>query len=769
MKPTDGRDLSPQIEMILRQIETLPTLSPVATRLLEVAGAEDADLDRIVEIIESDPALTARMLGLCRRADKGWGDRITTVRRAVVMLGLEAVQAAALSVAVYDVMESYAPDEPEESAPGTTLRFEREGFWRFLIATASASELIAEVHPEMGVEPEEAFVAGLLHGLGKLILDMILPRSYGRVLAFSERRQAASPEAEQMFLGVDHHTAGKRLAEHWGMPYAIQDVMWLYGQRPGSLPDVPHRRLIGLVSVARTLCRHLHLGWSGDFNHPEALDGPRGVCAAFGMDAARINATAERLHESVLHRCLVLGLEDQSTPQMLLRSVTAANQRLGRLTALFEQRSRQTHRQTRVLGAISDFHGAWRPGRSVVDTLGEVVRSAAGFAGQGFYATIYQPRDGEPWQLCQFNAEGRLLRTTGVDTPPDSSWRPPSLSRICEPGSLSVGALSILPWLTDYLVDAGDLRKVQILPLRMGEDDQNAAAALLHDRDLAALADRQALQALVTTWASGVVAAAQHDGARKLGERLASANRSLADTQARLSEAQSMARLGEMAAGAAHEMNNPLTVISGRAQLLAVQVRDDQDRAAARAIADAAQQLSDLITSLRLVASPPAPHLLTGPVHAWIAQGVRLGAQRAGAAQDLVQTVIDGKVGAATLDAELLASALAEVIANALQAGGSAPVEVRVQMTGSDSRISISVTDQGAGMTPRALQHAFDPFFSDKPAGRRTGLGLTRARTIVELHGGEISLSSRPGEGTCATISLPVTPAETPSLARPAA
>ena len=58
-------------------------------------------------------------------------------------------------------------------------------------------------------------------------------------------------------------------------------------------------------------------------------------------------------------------------------------------------------------------------------------------------------------------------------------------------------------------------------------------------------------------------------------------------------------------------------------------------------------------------------------------------------------------------------------------------------------------------MSTRALQHAFDPFFSEKPAGRRTGLGLTRARRLVELHGGEVSLQSAPGEGTTATISLP--------------
>ena len=156
-----------QIEMILAQVDNLPTLSTIATRLLEIGNVEDADLDQLVEVIETDPALSARLLGLCRRADKGLGDRITTVRRAVVMLGLEAVQAAALSIAVFELMEQVAPNLDDEIAAGsgneTSVEFDREGFWRHSIAVGSASELIAECVAVMEYAGSAEDIARICH------------------------------------------------------------------------------------------------------------------------------------------------------------------------------------------------------------------------------------------------------------------------------------------------------------------------------------------------------------------------------------------------------------------------------------------------------------------------------------------------------------------------------------------------------------------------------------------------------------------------------
>lgn len=736
-----------QAELILAQVEALPTLSPVATRLLEVVSSSDADAAQVVRLIESDPAMSARILSLCRRADKGLGDRISTVQHAVVMLGLSAVQAVVLSVSVMELARSgrFEPEVPG----GFRERFDRPGFWRHAIAVACAADFLARDHPAKKVKPPDAFIAGLLAGLGKVALAAVMPRAYSGVLATCEERGCAAAPVERAVLGIDHHTAGKRLAEHWALPHALQDVMWLHGQPPASIPDLPHKALITLVTVADALVRQLHLGWSGEFGMAPDIGA---LCADAGLDRAAVDRVIPEIHAEVGERCRILGVDAPAAPDLLLRSIAAANARLGALNAALEQRSRQARRQARVLEAIADFQSRSHATRGLASVLGEVARSAAGVLGGRVFTFVVQARAGEACQIMQCSGGGELLRADSAELPGPGDE---GLAERLGPGpARGLSGLGLLPWLSDYAVEARELGRVALVPLWTAREagPEGGAAAMLHEIDPGP-GSTEPIGALVSCWGAAIAGACRHEGARRLSEEIAQVNRALVEAQARLSEAESMARLGEMAAGAAHEMNNPLAVISGRAQLLASRLTQPADIASAEAIRRATQELTELISSLRLVASPPTPRagrvaadeLIGRAVEFVDGKGLDVGRVR--------HVSVPGLTVQA--DRELLARAVSELIANALEASPEGIVEVGAEREAGDGRLLITVRDRGPGMSARAMQHAFDPFFSEKPAGRQTGLGLTRARRLVELHGGRLAVANGPSGGVVARVWIP--------------
>ncbi|MCW5775264.1 MAG: HDOD domain-containing protein [Phycisphaeraceae bacterium] len=727
-------------ELVLQQVDALPTLSPVATRLLAVGSADDADLDEIVTLLESDPALTARILGLCRKAAHGLGDRVTTVRRAIIMLGLEAVQSSVLSVSVYDLMSGASKRRRREPAQGSAA-FDREGFWKHALGVACAAELFAHRYRKLAVRPDEAFTAGLLHGVGKLALDLVLPEAYQRVVMVAQQRGCDSAPVERGVIGIDHHTAGRRIAERWGIPDELRDVMWLHAQPLSSLPADSPRELIALVTLAKALCREMHIGWSGDFGPPPPS---RSVCEQAGLDAAAIDHVATHLHDSAAQRFQVLGLDARPTPQLLLQSIANANRRLGDLYAAADRRARQAKRSAGALEAIETFLADHDAARGTIETIGAIARSAARTLGPTRWSALLRRHEGEPWLAVRFGPEGRVEHAAAV--PRDASSK---LSAAIASGGRNV------PTLPSGALDATGLRAQPSTAFRVQRGTGASQVCLLLSDETPAANDLTPSDALLATWAAALDAAARHEQAQRISEQLAEVNRSLVEARDRLAETEALVRLGEVTAGAAHEMNNPLTVISGRSQLLARRLNDDADRASAEAIARAATDLSDMITALHLLATPPTPAIQRIGLRALIDAAIDEAHRRTGVTPE---TEIDLGDAPAVIDAdrELLVRALSEVICNALEAAPGCLIRVLAQTDPVDSRLLVRIVDQGPGMSAKAARHAFDPFFSEKPAGRQTGLGLTRARRIVEIHGGEIALQSEPDHGTTATISLPL-------------
>jgi signal transduction histidine kinase/HD-like signal output (HDOD) protein len=736
----DPRQPAPQraerVDLILHQLDSLPTLSSVAVRLLQLTADDEADAQEIIALVASDPSLTSKVLALCRRHSRGRGSEVSSIERAVLLLGFEALRYIVLSVQVFEVIDSMAGVGGETGSQKPI--FDREAFWLHSLSTAIAAERLAE-HGTLArsVSPSEAFTAGLLHDLGQLALHVVLPESFDRVCRITEMHSASLDHACRQIIGLDTHTVGKRLAEHWRLPQALVDAIWLNGQAPQSLPATDHHALVAVVSLADALVRSRYIAAGA---HGSRFESISALCIPVGIDPSAVEAITADLHEETAERAEALGLSVDHDHGSLLRAILRANESLARANLGMRMREQIAQRQSKVLAAISEFHQALSADAGYVDVLTEIAQSASRTLQAAVTAAVYESTDGHGWRLIRIGANGRAFGSRIVNPPVDAV----PLDAFMRDVRSGASAAMLLPWLGEYLPETPPLRNVRLLPLRAGR------ALLLMDGETPS---ENELSELMQCWQASLSSGAQRDAAAHLTERLAESNRTLLDTRQALSRSQTMATLGEVASGAAHEMNNPLTIMSGRSQLLASRLTDPDLHAAAMEIVNQSHRLSDMITALRSFAEPIDPSIRTVDLGDLVLRAVQQsGAQERSRPQ--VNTVFAEGAPQVHVDPDLIGAALTELVRNALEAKGCTHIELRVQTDPLDGRLKIEVRDNGSGLSEHALTHAFDPFFSAKPAGRQPGLGLARASRFVEAHGGRITLVNAPSGGAIATIWL---------------
>jgi signal transduction histidine kinase len=226
--------------------------------------------------------------------------------------------------------------------------------------------------------------------------------------------------------------------------------------------------------------------------------------------------------------------------------------------------------------------------------------------------------------------------------------------------------------------------------------------------------------------------------------------------------AEKMAALAEFAAGAGHEINNPLAVIAGRAQLLLRGETDPERRRDLAVIHAQAMRITEMIADLRLFATCPEPERqmvdLVALVHE-VVESLRPVAEQQQTA--LVEGSISPKPAAmASSGLQILADPVQLTVAiralcqNSLEALGSHG-RVEVSVGSMEGEMRIGVADDGPGVKADQLPHIFEPFYSARQAGRGVGMGLSKCWRIVTAHGGHIEVRSGPGSGAGFTICLP--------------
>ena len=223
-----------------------------------------------------------------------------------------------------------------------------------------------------------------------------------------------------------------------------------------------------------------------------------------------------------------------------------------------------------------------------------------------------------------------------------------------------------------------------------------------------------------------------------------------------LPDASKLEALAEFAAGAGHEINNPLATIIGRAQLLLKDERDPQRRQMLLAIGAQAYRVRDMIGDAMLFGRPPAPELQSVDLASVVSD--ILSKQADGLAADNCTVSVEIPIGLPLkADSTQLAIVLSELLRNSRQAlqsiGGG---EIRVRANSRNEFAIIEIEDRGQGFSEIERQHAFDPFYSGRQAGRGLGFGLSKCWRIIQQHAGRIEIESAPAGPTIVRVIWPL-------------
>ena len=230
----------------------------------------------------------------------------------------------------------------------------------------------------------------------------------------------------------------------------------------------------------------------------------------------------------------------------------------------------------------------------------------------------------------------------------------------------------------------------------------------------------------------------------------------------RLREVARLSSLGELAAGVAHEINNPLTSVLGFSQLLMLEDLPQGVREDLEIVHSEANRAAKIVHNLLSFARRPDPVKMYMDVTLVLDRALEMKTYDFQVGNIEVSRDFSADLPCTMVDAQELIQVVLNILNNAEQAmrcpRGQGRLTVRT--TSSKERIKVSISDDGPGIPAEHLARIFEPFFTTKAAGEGTGLGLSISYGIVHQHGGDIWAESTPGEGTTFHIELPITGGE---------
>ena len=237
-------------------IKNMPSLPTSVAKVLEICNnpqTSPADLNLVISL---DPVLVGRVLKLINSAYYSIGQHVTSLVRAIIVLGINTVKNLALSSSVVGSLSS------SKTSKGLNM----EGFWRHSLCVGVAAKAIAKKRGIDSKQLEEYFTAGLLHDIGKIPMNAVLSANYMLAVGSSDRDRLSLFRMEDRTLGINHSAAGAMIVKAWNLEGSVGDVI-IYHHNHLDYEE-SHRELLYTVILANHFALEAEIGFSGDM-YPE--------------------------------------------------------------------------------------------------------------------------------------------------------------------------------------------------------------------------------------------------------------------------------------------------------------------------------------------------------------------------------------------------------------------------------------------------------------------------------------------------------------------
>lgn len=280
-----GEGMSKSLEQKkIEQIENLPTLPEVANKLLKIINDPTTTAVDVANLISRDLSLTSKVLRLANSAFYGIPRTVTTVQNAVVILGLKVINTMVFSITVVKMFPG----------DGRNELFSRKKFWAHSLACAVLSRQLAlRMRKFTLFDPEECFCAGLIHDIGRIVLDQYFHENFIKAIKTSVEKKTSLLEAEIGVFGFSHQDVGDWLTSRWELPQDIR-IPIVYHHNPAKTEYA--REITTLVHLADSMCFDIGFNLPGLEIRPP-LD--TALIAQLGFTPEDLDAVKGSAHEEI--------------------------------------------------------------------------------------------------------------------------------------------------------------------------------------------------------------------------------------------------------------------------------------------------------------------------------------------------------------------------------------------------------------------------------------------------------------------------------------